>query len=130
MEHRWSARRPVIGNVIVECPRIGLVRAALRDISLGGMFVETSAVVLPLNAPVSVVFDLPADDGNEGFCLQAMIVRHASRGAGLMFLDPGSEVIRSMRDALYGEFPMAAQRAEAARSVSQHSETTALRAHK
>ena len=130
MEHRWSARRPVIGNVIVECPRIGLVRAALRDVSLGGMFIETKAVVLPLNAPVSVVFDLPADDGNEGYCLQAMIVRHASGGAGIMFLDPGGEVVRSMRDALYGETPAAARRAEAARGGSRYSETPALRAHK
>ena len=130
MEHRWSARRAVTGNVIVECPRMGLVRAALRDISLGGMLIETSAVVLPLNAPVSVVFDLPADDGNEGYCLQAMIVRHAARSAGIMFLDPGSDVIRSMRDALYGEIPVVAQRAEAARGIDRRSETPAVRAHK
>lgn len=130
MEHRWSARRVVTGNVIVECPRIGLVRAALRDISLGGMFIETSAVVLPLNAPVSVVFDLPADDGNEGFCLQAMIVRHTARGAGIMFLDPGGDVIRSMRDALYGEIPVAARGAEVALGGGRRSESPAVRAHK
>jgi hypothetical protein len=130
MEHRWSARRPVIGNVIVECPRIGLVRAALRDISLGGMLVETSAVMLPLNAPVSVVFDLRGDDGNEGYCLQAMIVRHATRGAGIMFLDPGSDVIRSMRDTLYGETPAMARRAEAAQGTGRRSEAPMLRAHK
>lgn len=102
MEHRWSARRPVTGNVIVECPRIGLVRAALRDVSLGGMCVETSAVVIPLNAPISVVFDLESDDQREGYCLQAMVVRHTTRGAGIMFLDPDAQIVRSMRDVLYG----------------------------
>lgn len=102
MEHRWSARRPVTGNVVVECPRIGLVRAALRDVSLGGMCVETNAVVIPINAPVSVVFDLESDEQREGYCLQAMVVRHTSRGAAIMFLDPEASVVRSMRDVLYG----------------------------
>lgn len=122
MEHRWSARKPVTGNVIVECPRIGLVRAALRDISLGGMLVETTAVVLPLNAPVSVVFDLPLEDRREGFCLQAMIVRHTSGGAGVMFLDPETSVMRSMRDVLYGSTPGSGARASSApRSVEVRS---------
>jgi hypothetical protein len=66
------------------------------------MCVETNAVVIPLNAPVSVVFDLPLEDQREAYCLQAMVVRHTSRGAGIMFLDPEAQVVRSMRDALYG----------------------------
>lgn len=105
MEHRWSARKSVMGNVVVECPRIGLVRAAMRDVSLSGMFVETGPMVLPLNAPVSVVFSLPSDQSDEDYCLQAMIVRHATKGAGIMFLDPDTETIRSMRSKLYGGSP-------------------------
>jgi hypothetical protein len=103
MEHRWSARKPVDGNVVVECPRVGLVRATMRDVSLSGMFVETGPMVLPLNAPVSVVFNLPSDARERDYCLQAMIVRHTTKGAGIMFLDPDAETIRSMRAMLYGD---------------------------
>ena len=102
MEHRCSLRRPVTTDVIVECPRLGLVRTIMRDINLGGLFVETDAVALPLNAPVSVVFNLPAGERDSGYCMQAMIVRHAPTGAGLMFLELDAEVIRSMRETLYG----------------------------
>lgn len=112
MEHRWSSRKPVSGSVVVECPRIGLVRAALRDISLGGMFVESSAVVFPLNAPVSVVFDLPTGGRREGYCLPAMVVRHTSNGAGIMFLEPEAEVVRAMRSTLYGEMMPQEMRAQ------------------
>ncbi len=115
MEHRWSARKLVAGNVVVECPRVGLVRAAMRDVSLGGMFLETKAVVLPVNAPVTVVFDLPAGPQGGAYCLQAMIVRRTSGGAGLMFLDPESEAVRAMRESLYGDAASTLQYVEAAR---------------
>ena len=109
MEHRWSARKPINGNVVIECPRLGLVRAAIRDVSLGGMLLEKSPAVLPLNAPVTVVFALPQDDQG-GYCMQAMIVRQTSNGAALMFLDPEAEVIRSMRNTLYGPMISSAPR--------------------
>jgi hypothetical protein len=75
----------------------------MRDISLGGLFVEADATVLPLNAPVSVVFDLPAGKRGGGYCMQAMIVRHAPSGVGLMFLEPDVNVIFSIRETLYGQ---------------------------
>jgi hypothetical protein len=105
MEHRWSARKSVDGNVVVECPRVGLVRAIMRDVSLSGMFVETGPLVLPLNAPVSVVFNLPSDSHERDYCLQAMIVRHTTKGAGIMFLDPDADTIRTMRSMLYADSP-------------------------
>ncbi|HKQ30855.1 MAG TPA: PilZ domain-containing protein [Burkholderiales bacterium] len=105
MEHRWSARKPVTGNVVVECPRVGLIRATMRDVSLSGMFVETGPMVLPLNAPVSVVFSLSPSKSGDDHCLQAMIVRHTTKGAGIMFLDPDTDIIRAMRSTLYADMP-------------------------
>ncbi len=124
MEHRWSARKQVPGSVVVECPRVGLVRAVLRDVSLGGMFIETNSAVLPLNAPVSVVFDLTAKNHRGGYCLQGMVVRHKSNGAGIMFLDPEAEALRSMRESLYGQ----TQAGNARRSEMFSSEHTAVAA--
>lgn len=102
MEHRCSRRKPITAEVIVECPRVGLVRADMLDVSLGGLLLETRSGVLPLNAAVSVIFDLPASERSGGFCLQAMVVRHTPTGAGLMFLDPDVDTVRSMRNSLYG----------------------------
>jgi hypothetical protein len=110
MEHRWSTRKSYTGSVVVECPRVGLVRATMRDISLSGMFVETGPMVLPLNAPVSVVFNLPEDKRDSDYCLQAMIVRHTTNGAGIMFLDPDTDIVRSMRSQLYGDTPASGSR--------------------
>jgi len=77
----------------------------MRDVSLSGMFVETGPMVLPLNAPVSVVFNIPSDSSDSDYCLQAMIVRHTAKGAGIMFLDPDTDTIHAMRSKLYADAP-------------------------
>jgi hypothetical protein len=105
MEHRWSTRKLLSRNVVVECPRVGLVRATMRDVSLGGMFVETGNTALPLHAPISVVFNLSPTKRDGDYCLPAMIVRHTSKGSGIMFLDPDAEALRSLRATLYGDSP-------------------------
>src|ERR1041385_5761150 len=100
MEHRWNARRPVTGEAVIECPRLGKVRAAIRDVSMGGMCVEASTT-LPLNAPVMVEFHLPTRERDGGYHLRAMIVRRAGSGeAGLMFLDLGTGTVESLRNDL------------------------------
>ncbi|HEX9812845.1 MAG TPA: PilZ domain-containing protein [Burkholderiales bacterium] len=101
MEHRWSIRKPHQCSVIVDCPRIGLAAAQLRDIGIGGMFVETNRVDLPLNAMINVAFALGRDDNREEFCLPAMVVRRTDRGAGLMFLEPERDVLRTLHGALH-----------------------------
>lgn len=100
MEHRWNTRRPLTGEVIIECPRIGRVRAMMRDISVGGMFVEIRSGALPLNMPVMVGFRLPARESEGGYHLHAMIVRRSGRGAGLMFLDLGIGTAGALREEL------------------------------
>jgi len=96
MEHRWSVRQPHQCSVIVDCPRIGLAATRLRDIGVGGMFVETDKVDLPLNAMINVAFALEREE----FCLPAIVVRRTDRGAGLMFLESEPDVMQSLRSVL------------------------------
>jgi hypothetical protein len=111
MEHRWSFRKAMTGSVIVECPRLGMVRASLRDMSLGGMFVETGSTNLPMNAPVAVsISPLVPNGQNAGTSLQAMVVRHTTEGAGLMFLDPKVDTLRVLREVLGEEVSPPRQR--------------------
>lgn len=101
MEHRWSVRKPHQCSVIVDCPRGGLAAAQLRNIGIGGMFVETGKVDLPLNALVNVAFALGRDDSREEFCLPAMVIRRTDRGAGIMFLESEPELLRALERALH-----------------------------
>ena len=97
MEHRRSVRKRLLQSVTLSSPRIGAVPAKMRDLSLGGMFVETNTIDLPPNAPITVSFRLPH---GERFRVDAMIVRRAPAGAGFMFLRMQTDVIRSLSDAL------------------------------
>lgn len=102
MEHRWSARCFLGGEVTVSHPRYGILHAVLRDISLGGMFVETGRVELPVNAPVVVSFALQNGGYSSHHRLHAMVVRAADDGAALMYLDSSADTIRPLRRMLYG----------------------------
>ncbi len=101
MEHRWSARKSFQRSVVVDCPRMGPASVKMCDVSLGGMFVETDRLLLPLDAPVFVAFNLAHNEQHDDFRLEAMVVRHAPAGAGLMFLDLETEILRALRSALH-----------------------------
>lgn len=111
MEHRWSVRKPHQCSVIVDCPRGGLAAAQLRNIGIGGMFVETDKTDLPLNALVTVAFALGHDGSREEFCLPAMVVHRTEDGAGIMFLEPEAETLQTLRRALNAVTPFAPERA-------------------
>jgi hypothetical protein len=103
MENRWSTRKTLKGDAVVEGPGLGRVQATLRDVSLGGALVETGDVSLPLNAPVSVAFNLsPGDDHRGDYRLHATVVRRDASRVGLLFQDLDTETIRSLRATLYG----------------------------
>jgi hypothetical protein len=96
MEHRWSVRTSVSRDVTVECPRMGQVQGSLRDVSLGGAFIETGSVTLPLDAPIALWFV-----GSRRYCVEAMVVRLTPKGAGLMFLESETELAESLQDLLF-----------------------------
>jgi PilZ domain-containing protein len=101
MEHRRSSRKPLRERIGLDTSRSGAALSAYtRDVSLGGMFVETRSLVLPPNTSVTVSFDL----GNSGevhtFHLNATVVRRAPEGLGLMFLQMEPDVIRTLSNAL------------------------------
>jgi PilZ domain len=102
MEHRWSVRKPHRCRVVVDCPRTGLIGASLCNIGVGGMFVETAGIDLPLNAPISVAFTLGREDYREDFRLPAMVVRRPADGAGIMFLESDVDRLRTLRRAVFG----------------------------
>ena len=100
MEHRYAERKPVAVNVLVSCPRVGLLRGTTIDVSAGGMFVATDCIAMPLNAPVTVSFQ-PNDD-RPLVCFQAkgMVVHQKDHGFGLMFDELEPTCRRALRELL------------------------------
>jgi hypothetical protein len=101
LEHRWSLRKPVSGSAVVECARTGRIDAQLRDISLGGLLVDTGAATLPLKTRVSVGFHLVADDPYSWYRMNAIVVRNGHAGTAMIFLDCEGETFRALRASLY-----------------------------
>ncbi len=101
MEHRWSPRRYLEGEVIMHYSPVGSFPAVLRDISLGGMFIETDGMALPVNAPVIVSLVLRDQGELSPHRLHAMVVRATDAGSGLMYVDSSEEILRPLRRWLY-----------------------------
>ena len=101
MEQRWTERIPMAVDVMVNYPSLGLVRGKSKDISLDGMFVETGAIALAADNPLSVTFVLPQDKSNQQYELRAQVVYSCSRGAALVFRGLDVSVISQLRKSLY-----------------------------
>jgi hypothetical protein len=101
-DHRWSSRVPLqIDVAIHNDSRMAPLHFESRDISLGGIFVETGSMVLPLNAFVVLSFTLTAGERIVDYRLPALVVRNTRDGAGLMFQEFDPNTVRSLREMLY-----------------------------
>lgn len=100
MEHRYTERKSVNFGVVIACPRVGLFRGTARDVSLGGMRVQSDCVLIPMHAPV-VVSILPDPDQPQ-HCVQAqgMVIHQAGTAFGLMFDDLQPECLSTLREML------------------------------
>lgn len=94
MEHRCSIRIGSALDAIVNCRRVGVVHAKVKDVGRGGMFIETGSIALRLNTPVEVAVRVSENGVNRLVRLRALVVWTGRRGAGLM--------LRSFDDAIYG----------------------------
>jgi hypothetical protein len=135
MEHRWNVRKPHQCSVIVDCPRSGLAAAQLRNIGIGGMFVETDKVDIPINAIVNVAFTLGRDANREEFCLPALVVRRTVDGAGFMFLESELDMLRTLHRALGVTTSLAPEQTipgdrRTATDIQASRNATALKAHR
>lgn len=97
MEHRYTDRKPMVLDVVVVCPCLGLVRGKSVNLGSGGMFVETGCVTMPINAPVQVCFQAEQASSGEKHEISGMVVHLKGQGFGMMFdeLDAGSRRLLS-----------------------------------
>lgn len=92
MEHRCVIRKPIALDVVISYEALGLVQGRTTNIGVGGMFVETGCIELPVNALVKTSFFLE-DNGLHRPCnTNAMVMHSRDVGAGLMFNDLDEEL--------------------------------------
>ena len=72
-------------RVVLGYPKLGMLSGNTRDLSLGGLFVDTGRVTVPRDQMVRVYLHLPGP-GTEHFCVaDARVVHGRSGGVGLAF---------------------------------------------
>jgi hypothetical protein len=103
-EQRWSPRRRLSESLTVYLNGHP-VAATARDISIGGVLVDTGAIRLPRNSQVYVYFKLSRSGAAAPYRFAARVVRSSERGAGLMFSDFGPRALHNLRELLQVLFP-------------------------
>jgi len=83
MEHRCSVRKPVESQVLLYKHGLPIQNGRIRDLGLGGMFVETGARSWRKNESLEIEF--PGGPGQTVLRLSAVVVHYSSTGVGLMF---------------------------------------------
>ena len=91
MEHRWGARSSLDVPVRIESETRAVAIAVLRDASVSGAFLCTSARLAPLTRIAVQLF-------GDGTIVEALVVRSASDGYGLEWLDVAPEAIVALLD--------------------------------
>ncbi|MCW8905809.1 MAG: PilZ domain-containing protein [Sedimenticola sp.] len=91
MELRSSPRRAVTLYTMLDYHSLGLVRGCVRDIGLGGMFVDIGRIQLPVNATLRASLMIGPSDLRQPVHVDAVVVRCAEHGVGLMFDELDSE---------------------------------------
>lgn len=83
-EHRCCARKVIDREIMIGSPQAGFVRARMRDVSLGGMGIETAGALAP-NRPVQLLFRTSAGTIEEIHRWQATIKHATPDGTGLQY---------------------------------------------
>lgn len=99
-QRRWADRKRLQRAVTLEGAGVDTHVASMRNVSLGGAYIETGPVCLPRNARVIVQFELGHRGALREFRMEATVVRTTAHGAGLMFRDTPPGDIERLSEAL------------------------------
>ncbi|MDX1488922.1 MAG: PilZ domain-containing protein [Acidiferrobacterales bacterium] len=96
-EHRWSRRQPLAIDITVYDDRGRLFIGRSHNVSIGGMFIDTPGVRLPVNADLTVAF--VKNTGNDVVRLRVpiLVIHSIEGGAGFMFRRFNAETVHALR---------------------------------
>lgn len=99
MEHRWSRRQALRGDVLVSLSGGRAQTLALADLSLGGIGVLADSP-FPVDAFATVSFAVDLSQGPAVIRTLSQVVHSRPASTGFMFVDPGYETLRWLRETL------------------------------
>jgi hypothetical protein len=85
MEHRYGIRQSSGIEAILQSAAVGRMRVHIRDVSIGGLFVEMPTEKLALHLPVRVGFVAKEDSGRHVHRINGVVTRVAEDGVALSF---------------------------------------------
>ena len=98
MEQRSDTRHPVALHAVVACPRIGLFRGSVENLSKSGLYVRTPNVSMCLNVPVTITLQADANDPDSCCNAQGIVVHQNAKGFGVRFLELDSDCRHLVQD--------------------------------
>lgn len=104
--NRWTKRRPLHIQVLVSVTGRAPIHAWARDISLGGIYVETDAELPRCDDMVDLEFALDDDPAAGRHRLAGQVVHAGTRGMGVMFCDFSAHNMRLLREQIYRGEPV------------------------
>lgn len=97
MAERVQVRRQVEIDAVISCPRFGLLRGTITDLSEHGLYVRADTIIVPIGAEVEITFrpDCPLCDAP--LTVQGMVRHQSLHGFGIEFdaLAPGCHEVLS-----------------------------------
>ncbi len=87
MERRWVTRKPANVDVLIRQQSGSVLHGRIRDVSLGGLFVETDGGRLEADTDVAIAFTWAGNDDRGIRSLRAVVARRTAKGIGLRIND-------------------------------------------
>lgn len=109
-ERRWISRKPFNTGVILNTPGIGLIQAETRDVSYGGVRLDTAPLVLSPNSKVRVTFVMREGAWVTRRAIDARVAYTNGRGCGLVFEEFHRDTFRFLHGLMHRETEVAASR--------------------
>jgi hypothetical protein len=117
MDQRGKCRKRVSLEAVLACPRFGLMKGLITDLSLGGLYFKAETAIVPIGAEVSVTFQPQQEMSSACLTLAGRVVHQSLRGFGIVFDDDMPETCRCMLGELLPELQPVAEQPRSLRSA-------------
>lgn len=107
MDKRKRPRQSTRLHAVVVCPRFGLFRGSVENLSSDGLYVRTHNVNMCIDVPITLTLQ-PADDPTaEGCEVSGVVVHQDAGGFGVRFTDMDADCLARVTQLLARSQPMA-----------------------